>query len=120
MDAAASGAQAIAGRVVPVSDRAARETNDAGNVFLPKLGRLVPPKPWRRRMRTEKSCGPGCRCCSQASRRLLSAQPGTGGQFNPRGDGDKNEFVAGESSKDTVKTTAQGRPGYRAVPVFPL
>jgi hypothetical protein len=30
--------------------------------------------------------------------------------FNPRGDGDKNELVAGESTKEPVKTIAQGRP----------
>src|SRR5882672_1746977 len=30
--------------------------------------------------------------------------------FNPRGDGDKKELVAGESTKETVKTIAQGRP----------
>src|SRR6476646_4095831 len=27
------------------------------------------------------------------------------------GDGDKKEFVAGESSKETVKTIARGKPG---------
>ena len=30
--------------------------------------------------------------------------------FNPRDDGDKKELVAGESTKETVKTIAQGRP----------
>jgi hypothetical protein len=33
--------------------------------------------------------------------------------FNPRGDGDKKELVAGESTKETVKTIAQGRPDDR-------
>jgi hypothetical protein len=30
---------------------------------------------------------------------------------NPRGDGDKKEFVAGERTKETVKTIARGKPG---------
>ena len=30
---------------------------------------------------------------------------------NPLGDGDKKEFVAGESTKETVKTIARGKPG---------
>jgi hypothetical protein len=30
---------------------------------------------------------------------------------NPRDDGDKKEFVAGESTKETVKTIARGKPG---------
>jgi len=33
--------------------------------------------------------------------------------FNPRGDGDKKELVAGESTKEAVKTIAQGRPDDR-------
>ena len=37
--------------------------------------------------------------------------------FNPRGDGDKKELVAGESTKETVKTIAQGRPDDPPVPV---
>jgi hypothetical protein len=37
--------------------------------------------------------------------------------FNPRGDGDKKELVAGESTKETVKTIAQGRPDDPAPPV---
>jgi hypothetical protein len=32
------------------------------------------------------------------------------GAVNPRGDGDKKELVAGKSTKDPVKTIAQGRP----------
>jgi hypothetical protein len=30
--------------------------------------------------------------------------------FNPRDDGDKKELVTGESAKETVKTTVQGKP----------
>src|SRR5258708_39674856 len=30
---------------------------------------------------------------------------------NPRGDGDTKEVVAGESTKETVKTIARGKPG---------
>src|SRR5258708_18162495 len=37
--------------------------------------------------------------------------------FNPRGDGDKKELVAGESTKETVKTIVQGRPDDPPVPV---
>jgi hypothetical protein len=33
------------------------------------------------------------------------------------GDGDKKEFVAGESTKETVKTIAQGMPGVFGGPV---
>src|SRR5882672_4237431 len=32
-------------------------------------------------------------------------------------DGDKKEFVTGESTKETVKTIAQGRPGQPGEPV---
>ena len=32
-------------------------------------------------------------------------------QILSAGDGDKQEFVAGESTKETVKTIAQGMPG---------
>src|SRR5260221_4431500 len=32
-------------------------------------------------------------------------------------DGDKKEFVTGESTKETVKTIAQGRPGQPGKPV---
>jgi hypothetical protein len=34
-----------------------------------------------------------------------------------RPDGDKNEFVIGESTKETVKTIAQGMPGVSGVTV---
>jgi hypothetical protein len=45
---------------------------------------------------------------------------------NPRGDGDKKEVVAEESSKETVKTIARGKPGdfrrnrgdYRVLPTI--
>jgi hypothetical protein len=40
----------------------------------------------------------------------LRAQPGFDESSIP-GDGDKKEFVAGESTKETVKTIAQGMPG---------
>jgi hypothetical protein len=36
---------------------------------------------------------------------------------NPFSDGDKKEFVAGESTKETVKTIAQEAPGVSGVPV---
>jgi hypothetical protein len=39
-----------------------------------------------------------------------SAQPGADLAANPSSDGDKKEFVAGESTKETVKTIAQGMP----------
>jgi hypothetical protein len=38
------------------------------------------------------------------------AQPGLNKPY-PRGDGDKKEFVTGESTKETVKTIARGKPG---------
>jgi len=65
-------------------------------------------------MRTVKSCGPGTRCWCQVSRRFWRPDRAREA-FNPRGDGDKKELVAGESAKDPVKTIAQGRsddPGY--------
>ena len=40
----------------------------------------------------------------------ISAQPGVGCAFNPRGDGGKKELVTEESAKETVKTIAQGKP----------
>ena len=39
------------------------------------------------------------------------------GAINPRSDGDKKELVAGKSTKDPVKTIAQGRPDDPAPPV---
>ena len=36
---------------------------------------------------------------------------------NSRGDGDKKELVAGESTKETVKTTVQGKPDDSGEPV---
>ena len=44
---------------------------------------------------------------------LAEAKPAQPGEVavNPLGDGDKKEFVAGESSKETVKTIARGKPG---------
>ena len=41
-----------------------------------------------------------------------SAQPVSDAQLNPRGDGDKKELVAGESTKETVKTIRAGKAGY--------
>ena len=60
-------------------------------------------------LRTVKSCGPGTRCWCQVSRRFWRPDRAREA-FNPRGDGDKKELVAGESTKDPVKTIAQGRP----------
>jgi hypothetical protein len=48
---------------------------------------------------------------------VLAARPGARNLINPRGDGDKKELVAEESAKETVKTTAQGRP---VVPPSPV
>ena len=44
---------------------------------------------------------------------LAEAKPAQPGQVavNPLGDGDKKEFVAEESTKETVKTIARGKPG---------
>ena len=44
---------------------------------------------------------------------LAEAKPAQPGQVavNPLRDGDKKEFVAGESTKETVKTIARGKPG---------
>ena len=44
---------------------------------------------------------------------LAEAKPAQPGEVavDPLGDGDKKEFVAGESSKETVKTIARGKPG---------
>jgi hypothetical protein len=39
------------------------------------------------------------------------------GRRTCRPDGDKNEFVTGESTKETVKTIAQGMPGDSGGPV---
>jgi hypothetical protein len=40
-----------------------------------------------------------------------SAQPVSDAPFNPRGDGDKKELVAGESTKEAVKTIRAGKAG---------
>jgi hypothetical protein len=45
------------------------------------------------------------------SAEVLRAPTGTSKTINPRDDGDKKEFVAGESTKETVKTIARGKPG---------
>jgi hypothetical protein len=44
---------------------------------------------------------------------LAEAKPAQPGEVavNPLGDGDKKEFVAEESTKETVKTIARGKPG---------
>jgi hypothetical protein len=44
---------------------------------------------------------------------LAEAKPAQPGEVavNPLGDGDKKEFVAEESTKETVKTIAQEAPG---------
>ena len=44
---------------------------------------------------------------------LAEAKPAQPGEVavNPQGDGDKKEFVAEESTKETVKTIARGKPG---------
>ena len=44
---------------------------------------------------------------------LAEAKPDQPGEVavNPLGDGDKKEFVAEESTKETVKTIARGKPG---------
>ena len=44
---------------------------------------------------------------------LAEAKPAQPGEVavNPLGDGDKKEFVAEESAKETVKTIARGKPG---------
>ena len=53
------------------------------------------------RPRTEKSCGPGAPTLAPSSQRRNRAPCGRRGQESP---------VPGESTKDTVKAIAQGRP----------
>jgi hypothetical protein len=77
----------------------------AGRCYRERSGRARRTAP----MRTVKSCGPGTRCWCQVSRRFWRPDRAREA-FNPRGDGDKKELVAGESTKDPVKTIAQGRP----------
>ena len=50
---------------------------------------------------------------SVADAKLAEAKPAQPGEVavNPLGDGDKKEFVAEESTKETVKTIARGKPG---------
>jgi hypothetical protein len=60
------------------------------------------------RSRTEKSCGPGAPTLALSSWSAQRALCGRRGQKSP---------VPGESTKDTVKTIAQGRPVVRLVPV---
>src|SRR6266436_5453644 len=69
------------------------------------------------------------RCCGRRSRVVLTPVAGVksrGGFVGPtgrvkpsnsRGDGDKKELVAGEITKETVKTIAQGRPDDPPTPV---
>src|SRR5258708_25023961 len=79
----------------------------------------------------ERSIGAqdGRRCCGRRSRVVLApvagvkSRGGFGGPtgrvkpFNPRGDGGKKELVIEESTKETVKTIAQGRPDDPPTPV---
>ncbi len=71
-------------------------------------------QPWRtqrRCARTEKSCGPDARglCVKSCG----DVRP-TGTRIDqPQGDGGNSASLPGESTKDTVKTIAQGRPGDR-------
>jgi hypothetical protein len=60
------------------------------------------------RSRTEKSCGPGAPTLALSSWSAQRALWGRRGQESP---------VPGESTKDTVKTIAQGRPDDLAEPV---
>ena len=60
------------------------------------------------RSRTEKSCGPGAPTLALSSWSAQRALWGRRGQESP---------VPGESTKDTVKAIAQGRPVVRLVPV---
>jgi hypothetical protein len=60
------------------------------------------------RSRTEKSCGSGAPTLALSSQRRNRASCGRRGQESP---------VPGKSTKDTVKTVAQGRPVVRLVPV---
>jgi len=49
--------------------------------------------------------------------RFSQGPTGSGKTVNPRDDGDKKEFVTGESTKETVKTIVQGMPVDTGEPV---
>ena len=71
-------------------------------------------QPWRTQRgcaRTEKSCGPDARGSGVKS--CGDVRP-TGTRIDQlQGDGGNSATLPGESTKDTVKTIAQGRPGDR-------
>ena len=66
--------------------------------------------------RTEKSCGPDAPTLASSCARRVPARPGSAGNKPARRRWQKSP-VAEESAKDTVKTTAQGRPEDPPVPV---
>jgi hypothetical protein len=85
-----------------------------------RAGQLVSDSTARRRTtlkRTAKSCGPGHPLLMLSLAEAPSAQPGYEMPFNPQGEGDKKELVAGESSLYAVKPL---RGECRMFPVPPL
>ena len=75
----------------------------------------------RRSMRTKKSCGPGCRCCSQALRRFSSGPTGRGELFNSRSDGDKKNSSPGRARRTTLRPLRrQGRDASGFTCIFPV
>jgi hypothetical protein len=71
----------------------------------------------RRYSRTVKSCGPDAPALASSLRRFVG--PTGCGQTISAGDGD-NKPITGESTKEAVKTIAQGRPGVSGEPVVTI
>jgi hypothetical protein len=100
----------VAGQVYPVSDRPARR-----RTALQRLGQNSADGTWSVETLVEVAAY-GEVVWSWHPLLMLSlaeAKPAQPGEVavNPLGDGDKREFVAGESTKETVKTIARGKPG---------
>ena len=79
MDATASGAQGIAGRIALRERSSGARTNGAANCLRwNSLGCVRgPARALARQARTVKSCGPDAPCWRQAVRRCIRAQPGS-------------------------------------------
>jgi hypothetical protein len=94
-------------------------TNGAVFGFAKASARLVPGSSsgfFEDGPRTEKSCGPDAPTLASSCARRVPARPGSTGNKPARRRWQESP-VAEESAKDTVKTTAQGRPDDPPVPV---
>jgi hypothetical protein len=116
VDAAALARKAIAGQALPVSVWSAR-----GRTALQRLG-----QDWRAAHGPSKGLVEvaaygevvwSWHPLLMSSWRRRSRPNRARHAAHPFSDGDKKEFVAGESTKETVKTIAQEAPGVSGVPV---